>query len=111
MQSMVALATSDWVRAAVLIGCNVLIPTFLCINMLNQWVRKKRGLVPKHDPRYTAAAYRIIQAIQNWNWASILVKANWWVILYWTFSVGVAKLTYVFLSWLNEELLKIPFVW
>lgn len=111
MQSLIILATSDWVRACVLIGCNALIPTILCINMLNQWVRKKRGIVAKEEPKYTAACQRIIMAIQNWNWASILVKANWLVILYWTFSVGVAKLTYVFLSWLNSELMKVPFVW
>jgi len=111
MQSLIKLATSDWVRACVLIGTNVLIPTFLCINMATQWVRKRRGLVPKDDQKYTAAASRILMAVRHWNWASILIKANWLVMLYWTLSVGVAKLTYVFLSWLNEELLKIPFVW
>merc|ERR1719453_873972 len=51
-----------------------------------------------------------MMSIRRWNWASILIKANWLVILYWTFSVGVAKITYVFLSWLNEQLLKISFV-
>jgi hypothetical protein len=110
MQSLISLATSDWVRACFLIGANVLIPSFLLINMLNQWTRKKRGLVPKDDPIYTSGAYRVIMACRSWNWASILMKANWLVILYWTLSVGVAKLTYIFLSWLNEELLKISFV-
>jgi len=30
--------------------------------------------------------------------------------LYWTMSIGVAKLTYVFLSWLNEQLLKMDLI-
>eukprot|EP00427_Karlodinium_veneficum_P006539 CAMPEP_0169178254 /NCGR_PEP_ID=MMETSP1015-20121227/66961_1 /TAXON_ID=342587 /ORGANISM="Karlodinium micrum, Strain CCMP2283" /LENGTH=800 /DNA_ID=CAMNT_0009253127 /DNA_START=56 /DNA_END=2458 /DNA_ORIENTATION=+ len=101
---------SSSVAACALIGANVLIPSFLLINMLNQFVRKRRGLASKDEGKYTVGAQRVISAIQNWNWASILIKANWLVMLYWTLSVGVAKLTYVFLSWLNEELLKISFV-
>lgn len=110
MQSLLTLATSDWVRACAIIGLNMLIPMFLCLDMLHQWVRKKRGREPRDGPVYTRVSYRIIMATLAWNWASILVKANYLVMLYWTLSVGVAKLTYVFLSWLNEQLLKISFV-
>lgn len=109
MQSIIALATSDWVRATVLIGLNVLVPIALIINILNQKVRKLRGHASPWESRFTAEMYWVIDACRNWSWARILIKANWLVILYWTFSVGVAKFTYVFLSWLNEVLLEINF--
>jgi len=110
MQSLIVFATSDWIRACVLIGLNILIPTFLVINMLNQKVRKMRGVARNTDQMFTQGMQGVIMASKNWNWASILCKANWLVIVYWTLSVGVAKLTYIFLSWLNETLLKISLV-
>lgn len=104
MQSLVQIATSDWFRACLVIGFNILIPMFFIMNLVNQKVRKGRGIVPKDAPRFTDGAMKLIVNLEKWNWASILVKANLWIMLYWLFSIGVAKITYVFLSILIEWL-------
>lgn len=110
IQSAIQLATSDWMRGMVIIGLNLLIPAFIVISYLNQKVRKIRGLAERSDPIFTQETERVLRACRGWNWASILIKANWLVIIYWTFAVGVAKWTYVFLSWLNETLLDVSMV-
>jgi len=109
MQSLVSLATSDWVRALCIICMNVLIPIGILVNCVNQQVRRIRR-VTKSQNLFTDGAYKIYRQLVNWNWTSILLKVNWLVCLYWTLSIGVAKLTYVFLSWLNEQLLTIDLV-
>merc|ERR1712137_853234 len=74
--------------------------------MLHVAVRKIRG-IEKSKARFTKGVQSIVVSIQDWNWASILTKVNLLVILYWILSVCVAKLTFVFLSWLNEALTDI----
>jgi hypothetical protein len=109
MQGLISLATNDWARAVMVIGLNILIPVGLVVNMMNQSVRKMRGAT-KSASRFTDGMEFVLVNLRMWNWASILIKVNWLCLLYWTLSIGVAKLTSVFLSWLNEELLKVEFV-
>lgn len=106
MQGILAMATSDWVRGALVVALNGLIPSFLLLNILNQTMRRMRGR-SHSDSWFTARAEGVLAHLADWNWTSILTKANWWVILYWTLSIGVAKGTYVFLSYLNELLLEL----
>jgi len=99
-------ARNDWTRACMIIGLNVLLPTALFVNILCQKVRRQRGTTNTRS-LFTEEAEGIISSVVKWNWASILSKANLLVELYFLLSIGVAKLTYVFLSWLNETLLEI----
>jgi len=70
---------------------------------------KLRGLTHSRSV-FTSGAEQIISHLTSWNWSSILTKANLLVMLYWTLSIGVAKMTYVFLSWLNQTLLAVDFL-
>jgi hypothetical protein len=103
MQTLISLWTSDWVRALMIIGLNVLIPAALLLNMLNQFARRSRGM-SRSKSHFTDGMNFILSNVVNWNWASILTKCNWWCLLYWTLAIGVAKLTQIFLSWLNDAL-------
>merc|ERR1719171_1220687 len=38
--------------------------------------------------------------MKHWNWFKILVFVNYWAIAYFILMVGVAKATFIFLSWL-----------
>lgn len=109
MSSLIGLATSDWIRAIGLICLNIFIPAALFVNVINQSSRRMRG-TSRNDSLFTDGMNYVLTNVQHWNWASILIKVNWLCLLYWLMSVGVAKLTQVFLSWLNTELLRIDFV-
>lgn len=109
MQSLISMATSDVVRACMLMALNVLIPVGIVVNMMNQSARRMRGQT-RSSSKFTDGMNFFLRNVKNWNWANILLWVNWICLGYWLFSIGVAKLTQVFLSWLNEELLKISFV-
>merc|ERR1711871_682420 len=47
-------------------------------------------------------------AIARWPWTGVLQKMMFLGVLYFVFNVGVGKLTYVFLSWLNIQLAAVP---
>jgi len=106
--TIIALITSNWCRAMVVIGLNLLIPAAFLVELLKQKVRKLRN-TSVSDSLLTDEAYKVLSYLLNWKWADILVKVNWLCILYWTMAIGVAKITVVFLSWLNEELSTWPF--
>jgi hypothetical protein len=108
MQGLISMATNDWVRAILIICLNVTIPLALAVNMMNQTVRRMRG-VSRSPFRFTEGMLYVMANLKHWNWASILIKMSWLNLLYWTLSIGVAKLTSVFLAWLNQQLLEIPF--
>jgi len=52
----------------------------------------------------TRICHKQIVAIKNWPWTSVLTKVMLIGIFYFSFSVGVGKLTYIFLSFLNTQL-------
>mmetsp|Transcript_825 Transcript_825/g.2049 ORF Transcript_825/g.2049 Transcript_825/m.2049 type:complete len:1120 (-) Transcript_825:99-3458(-) len=103
MPTLVRVATSNWVRAMFIIATNILIPVAILIIALNQKVRRLRGKTTSKS-FFTEGMAKIIASLYQWKWADIITKVNWIVIAYWILSVGVAKLTVVFLSWLNEIL-------
>jgi len=110
MKSLLAIVTNDWFRACFVMGFNAGLPAMLCVEVVRQRVRRLRGTTTSTD-LLTHEAYAVIEMLKSWRWGSIFVKVNWLVILYWTLSVGVAKITIIFLSWLNEELSQIPLIW
>lgn len=109
MQSFMDMAANDWAKGTMVIGFGVMTPWLLLINLLNQRVRMARGSNEGHTGWFTKEATPIINKVMGWSWGSVLVKANRLVQLYFTLSIGVAKITYVFLSWLNATLLEWPF--
>eukprot|EP00929_Paragymnodinium_shiwhaense_P078938 TRINITY_DN40972_c0_g1_i1.p1 TRINITY_DN40972_c0_g1~~TRINITY_DN40972_c0_g1_i1.p1 ORF type:complete len:1056 (+),score=222.94 TRINITY_DN40972_c0_g1_i1:154-3321(+) len=109
MKSFIKLATSDWVKAMSVIAFNVMIPSCVVIDMLNQKVRQWRGTTTSKK-LFTDGAEKFIGHLSSWHWSSVLTKSNLLVMLYWTMSIGVAKITYVFLSWMNETLLQVDLI-
>eukprot|EP00448_Togula_jolla_P020586 CAMPEP_0170578720 /NCGR_PEP_ID=MMETSP0224-20130122/5607_1 /TAXON_ID=285029 /ORGANISM="Togula jolla, Strain CCCM 725" /LENGTH=940 /DNA_ID=CAMNT_0010901709 /DNA_START=1 /DNA_END=2823 /DNA_ORIENTATION=- len=104
MQQLMVFASSDWARALFIMATmGVVIPGFLLINAGNQAFRKWRGTATT-DGFFTKAASEVFDKLRDWNWVSILSKLNILVEAYFTFQVGVSKVTYVFLSYLNEQL-------
>lgn len=103
MQMLIILATSNWVRAGIVIAFNIMIPFGFLLAYLNQKVRKLR-LKNTSDSMLTDGADKVLKSLQYWNWGNIFIKVNLLCAVYWLFFVGVSKWTYVFLSWLNEFL-------
>eukprot|EP00747_Dinoflagellata_sp_TGD_P117095 gnl/TRDRNA2_/TRDRNA2_172533_c3_seq3.p1 gnl/TRDRNA2_/TRDRNA2_172533_c3~~gnl/TRDRNA2_/TRDRNA2_172533_c3_seq3.p1 ORF type:complete len:835 (+),score=121.96 gnl/TRDRNA2_/TRDRNA2_172533_c3_seq3:346-2505(+) len=94
---------NDWVRAVMVGAFGFLLPIYLGLNRLNQSVRKCRKQTTSTS-RYTPAASSWLTELETWDWVSILTKVNFLGDLYFIMQVGVAKMTYIFLSWLNEKL-------
>jgi len=45
-----------------------------------------------------------VKAMRNWAWTSVLVKVMYLSLLFLVLSVGISKITTLFLSWLNQTL-------
>lgn len=107
LQMLVSLPTSDWFWAMAIIGLNGLMPAVLALELLKQKLRKLRGVTHRGDPMLTPWVHRIFVAVQNRSLVSILSKVNILCQAFFVLSIGVAKGTFVFLSWLNETLLEL----
>jgi len=103
---------SDWVRAMFVGGLSILLPAFLVLNMLKQKTRRmrNRGDVNDTSELFTPDCERMVNELSTWSWASMLTKICILGELFWCLQVGVAKATYVFLSWMNGVLSSASFV-
>jgi len=99
--------TSDWVRACLILGANVLTPAFLFLDYLRQKARKatKRTNAPT---TFTIAIQELLVLAKRWRWSSILMKVNWIVTLMVLLLLG-SKWTYVGLSVLNAQFQSVDF--
>jgi len=99
---------SDWARALFLGAFNVFLPVFFVLNMLRHRVHCDMTDTPDtaRADRFTPFGRKMIDQFQTWNWAGIFNKLCLLCELFFVFQVGVAKATYVFLSWLNNYLLR-----
>ncbi|KAF4707907.1 hypothetical protein FOZ62_025647 [Perkinsus olseni] len=104
--SLLDMASSDWARAFFICMVNVGLLIAVLLDFLRQCVRslwwterplEERGMV-SHSMR------AFLERIRGWHWGSVLKKICLLCLLYYCLWVGVAKVTYVFLSWLNERL-------
>jgi len=109
MSMLFAIATSNWFRAGLWVGCACFVFPCLIIDALNQRVRRSRRTT-QHTGVLTQGCEELLQKLRKWNWAEILVNANWQVILYYTLFVGIARFTPIFLSWLNHHLQLVNFI-
>lgn len=113
---------SDWARAVFIGAFNLCLPTFLVLNMIKQKVDTSccgsggRGSqIPYLEDKlaapdkFTKPGRKLVDELKTWNWASILLKVCILGELFFTFQVGVAKATYIFLSWLNVKLSSLSF--
>jgi len=99
---------SDWTKAVLLAGFNVLIPAFFALNMLNQYVRKRRNITRDTD-KFTPLGRQLFNDIYNWDLVRVMTRVCILAELFFMLQVGVAKLTNIFLSWLNTALSPLDF--
>ncbi|KAF4651661.1 hypothetical protein FOL47_000257, partial [Perkinsus chesapeaki] len=104
--SLLDMATSDWARAFFICMVNVGLIVAVILDFLRQSVRslwwrrrpaEERGVVSSGMGNFLAR-------MKGWHWGSVLSKICVLCLVYYCLWVGVAKMTYVFLSWLNEQL-------
>jgi hypothetical protein len=107
---MIKSLTSDWMKAFLLMGIAPLFAAYLVLAFLQQCSRKTLSCAkPLSDEErafvFSARATRYLRLVARWNWTSVLVKVIW--IGFWVFMlfVGALRITVVFLSWLNQQLL------
>jgi len=81
---------SDWAKALFIGGFNMMLPTFLILNMMKQKLKKMCRKEASTD-KFTPAARKLVDELSTWKWASILVKICLLGELFFTFQVGVAK--------------------
>jgi len=94
---------SDWTKAMLLVGFNLLIPCFFGLNMITMSVRKWRRITDDKD-KFTPLGRTIFDEIAAWDLSTVMNKVCILAELFFVFNVGVGKLTAIFLSWLNSEM-------
>lgn len=102
-------ASHDYVRAVAVLCFAGLVPFACLVELCHQQVRKVRGSTVS-KLLFTPNLYMFSDALQSWRWSFILKYVNYLCIIHFIFMVGVTKITYVFLSWLNEALSAVPLV-
>merc|ERR1712054_312764 len=94
---------SDLCRGLCFLLMAPLVPLVMALNCLNQQMRRLRG-ISTSDAWFTDRWRDISGNLSLWNWANIMKMCNCWAILYWAMQVACTKATFVFLSFLNEQL-------
>jgi len=99
-QSIHAVIMSDWFWSAGIIGFNFCIILICAIDCLKQKVRR-------NGETFSPWLQKIITLAEEKRYVSLMLKVNILCELYFLFSIGVAKATLVFLSFLNEALMSL----
>merc|ERR1711871_857220 len=97
-------------------GCPML-AMFFALSFVNQMFRRCTGSccgkkMSEEEKKYllTEVAHKMYADMRNnWNWTSVIAKMYFWGFFYLGVQVGVTKVVYIFLSWLNEQLAAAPF--
>jgi len=102
---------SDWLRALAIGGFGVLIPPMYVLDQARQRLRRccYPGAEGVENDRIASSLRKLMEELKTWNWASILCKICLLGEIFFTFQVGVAKATYVFLSWMNSQLASLDY--
>jgi len=104
VELLVKLWTSDWSRAVLVGALGGPGLCFVALNYLTQKRRKAFGVADDPSSAFTPLGRSMMKRVSVWNWTSILLKIAILGELFFTLQVGVMKVTYVFLSWLNTTL-------
>ncbi|CAE7646326.1 CIT [Symbiodinium necroappetens] len=110
-KNLISIAKSDWMKALVIGGLNVFVPTLAILDRLRQKIRRCTGLAPSDDTSpFTKEGRQVIGEMTKWTWCSIFLKIAMLGEIFVSLIVGM-KVTYVFFSWLNETLAaaELPF--
>jgi hypothetical protein len=105
---------TDWFKALFFIAFAPVLPVYLLLSTINQFLRKRLpfGYTIDSDRerslRLTSAASAQLRAIKRWRWSSVLTKVMWIGIIYATLQVVVALVVNLFMSWLNDALEPFP---
>ena len=100
---------SDLLKA---VGVLALAPAFLLyciISVVNQMMRRTLPCTKdvhgdEAKRMMTEAGENVLESMRKWNWTAVLSKVVWVGFIYFIFSVGVARLTTLGLSVLNDKL-------
>jgi len=103
------LLSSDWFKAASLCFTKPFIVTFLLVEVLVACMLHIWGSRTQHR-WITNRGARLCRFLGNLHWASVLQKAFILCSVYLVFFFS-AKLTPVFLGWLNSKLRTVGFLW
>lgn len=95
--------SSNWGRAFAVFALGVFIPVFFALTMVNQSVRRLRRISDSTD-KYTDLGRKIANEMATWDWCAILARVCIVGELFFIFNVGFTRVTYIFLSWLNEAI-------
>jgi len=106
---MISMMDSDWVKAINTIMVLPLFLIYLAFSTITQASRKMLSCTKdvKEEDKHlivSSRASRYLDIIRSWNWSAVLVKVHYLCIFFFVVSVGVVRVTSLFLSWLNEEL-------
>eukprot|EP00927_Polykrikos_kofoidii_P056503 TRINITY_DN5060_c0_g1_i4.p1 TRINITY_DN5060_c0_g1~~TRINITY_DN5060_c0_g1_i4.p1 ORF type:complete len:803 (+),score=135.04 TRINITY_DN5060_c0_g1_i4:69-2477(+) len=108
-QEMRSVIHSEWTQAVFVGAFHIFIPIYFAVNRFRQLVRSVRGKTVGLT-RFSAGTSLLFDAMSTWYWPGIFFKICFLGEVYFTLQVGVAKLVYVFLSWLNGQLASLPFL-
>jgi len=96
---------SNFMRALAVGSVGVLVLPLLVLIAANEMVRKTCRYKANPGDWCTVGARKHVNHVLEWDWVAIL---GWICVLgevFFMFQIGVAKATYIFLSWLNYDVL------
>jgi len=99
-----SLSRNVGLQGAMIIPMFVPLLMFLALSAVVQAVRRLTGRTLGHSGLVTKPAQQCVQVLRGWAWGQVLPWVCKWATLYFVMSIGVAKATFIFLSWLNGEL-------
>lgn len=100
---------SDWGKGLFVVTSLPLLMAFLVVDFVKQLIRRTtplgKNLSQKEQERkgyFTLPVAKFLEFAWKWEFSSVIMKAIVWGIGYFVFSVGVTRVTLVFLSFLRE---------
>merc|ERR1712032_544425 len=100
------LLQNEWIQA-MMVGSGF-VPIFWLLEQGRRAYREKHNHAIEMSS-FNAITDEAMDRLGKWNICSVLVKVCLLGELYFTLQVGGTKATYVFLSWMNEQLAEISF--
>ena len=88
----------------------LLIPVFLTISAINQFVRRYISKTAKsmdeklHRGFFTFRVGKFLEECSQWRWSAIMINTHYWIALLVSLNVLAGTFTVVFLSWLRLKL-------
>lgn len=103
------LAKSDWVKGVFILILGPLLPVYFGLEVIHEcmrrWLQYEHAEAPDNAGTWlTVHSNHIWCHLENWNWTSVLTKAVYCGLFYFTIQVGCSQGVTIFLSWLNEIL-------